>query len=93
MEEIKPYKIVNILGMPLHEWNFASCTAHFGVGDGFATLYDIESKIRRRGHATMLLREAKSYYEGQGKIFGGSVALNQIMRYLYEKLKIKEYKE
>ena len=88
---INPKK-VNILGMELEKWEFASCLAHFGVGNSWATLYDIASKIRRRGHATILLREAKKYYEARGKVVGGTVALNRTMRRIYKKLKIKEYK-
>jgi len=82
---------VNILGMPLEEWIYKSCIAHFGVGDDWATLYDIESKERGKGHATRLLTEAKKYYELQGKRFGGTVALNDGMKKLYIKLGIKEY--
>ena len=88
--EMNPKK-VNILGMELDEIKFASCTAHFGIGPNFATLYDIESKEEGMGHATGLLKEAKSYYKGQGKKFGGAVALNNRMRSLYNKLNIKEY--
>ncbi len=84
-------KKVNILGMELDEINFASCTAHFGIGADWATLYHIESQEEGKGHATTLLREAKEYYEGQGKKFGGTVALNPIMRKIYRNLKIKEY--
>lgn len=85
-------KEVNILGMDLHEWHYASCTAHFGVGPDWATLYDIESKIQGRGHATTLLREAKKYYEAQKKEVGGTVALNAKMSRIYKKLGIKEYR-
>ena len=85
-------KKVNVLGMSLDEWKFDSCTAHFGVGDDWATLYDITSSIEGRGHATALLRETKAYYEGQGKKFGGSVALNSRMRKIYRRLKIHEFK-
>lgn len=83
---------VNILGMELDEWRVDSCIAHFGVGEDWATLYDIESEIRRQGHATTLLLEAKAYYEKQGKKFSGTVALNPGMRRIYKKLKIKEFK-
>lgn len=34
---------VTQLGMPLIRWTHESCTAHFAVGDDWATLYDIES--------------------------------------------------
>jgi len=86
-------KKVNILGMELDEIKFVSCTAHFGIGPDWATLYDIESQDEGMGHATALLREAKTYYEEQGKRFGGSVALNNRMRKIYRNLKIHEYRE
>lgn len=84
-------EIVNIMGMELEEWTNKSCIAHFGVGNDWATLYDIESKEEGKGHATELLKEAKRYYESQGKVFGGSVALNNRMRKIYQELGIKEY--
>ncbi len=89
---MKP-KQVDIMGMPMDEWHNKSCVAHFGVGDDWATLYDIESKERGKGHAKELLIAAKAYYEGQGKRVGGTIALNPTMRRLYEKLGYKEYKE
>ena len=85
-------KKVNVLGMELDEWEFASCVAHFGVGSDWATLFDITSLIEGRGHATTLLREAKAYYEAQKKKVGGTVALNPIMRKIYQELKIHEFK-
>lgn len=85
---MRPEKVM-ILGMELDEWRINSSIAHFGVGDDWATLYDIESKEKRKGHATKLLKEAKKYYKG--KKLGGTIALNPIMGHLYKKLKIKEY--
>ena len=79
------------MGMELDEITYLSCTAHFGVGDNWATLYDIESDVKKQGHATKLLTEAKAYYESQGKSFGGSVALNSTMRRIYKILGIKEW--
>lgn len=87
------HEMKNIMGMELEEWVNKSCVAHFGVGDGWATLYEINSKEESKGHATELLLEAKKYYEGQGKKFGGSVALNERMRKIYQRLKIEEYVE
>lgn len=84
-------EIKNIMGMELEEWTNNSCVAHFGIGDDWATLYDIKSKEQGKGHATELLIMAKKYYEKQGKKFGGSVALNDRMRKIYQKLKIEEY--
>lgn len=81
-----------VLGMELDRWEVNSCIAHFGVGDTWATLYDIESGEKHKGHATKLLLQAKEYYKKQGKRFGGSIALNPEMSKLYKKLKIKEYK-
>ena len=81
----------NIMGMELDEWTNKSCIAHFGVGDDWATLYDIQSREEGKGHATELLKEAKTYYENQGKEFGGNVALNERMRKIYRELGIKEY--
>lgn len=84
---------VNILGMKLDEWKVDSCIAHFGVGYNWATLFDIWSDERNKGHATKLLKVAKEYYESQKKVVGGTIALNPIMSKIYDKLKIKEYKE
>jgi len=87
------HKMVNIMGMELEEWIHKSCIADFGVGNDWATLYNIESKEKNKGHATELLIEAKKYYENEGKIFGGNVALNDVMKNIYKKLNITEYNE
>ncbi len=88
MEKIQ----VLLMGMRLWKWTNGECIAHFGVGEKFATLYTIVSKNEGKGEATALLKEAKKYYEKKGKVFGGSVALNDRMRWIYKKLGIKEYK-
>lgn len=81
------------MGMELEEWIYFSCTAHIAEGNDWATLYDIQSEVKRQGHAEHLLKEAKKYYEEQGKRFGGSVALNRAMANLYKKLGIHEYND
>ena len=86
-------KEVNILSMPMEEWTHKSCTAHFCIGDDWATLSNIESQERNKGHATELLTEAKKHYQAQGKKFGGTVALNDVMKHIYQKLEIEEYNE
>jgi len=88
---MKPNK-VNILGMSLDEWVYESCTAHCATGKYWATLYDIQSSQERQGHATKLLLIMKEYYQGKRLKFGGSIALNQQMRRLYQKCGITEYK-
>lgn len=82
---------VEELGMPLVRWSHESCVAHFAVGEVWATLYDIKSKEESRGHATQLLVAAKSFYEGTGRKFGGTVALDDRMHKIYKRLGITEY--
>ena len=84
---------ITILGMELIEWKVESCTAHFAVGPDWATLYSIESEEPGKGHATMLMIIAKKYYKKQGKEVGGTIALNEVISHLYEKLGYIEYKE
>ena len=89
-------KKVKILGMELDEWCYESCVAHVGTNEDWeewqwATIYDIESQQEGKGHATKLLLIMKSYYENQGKEFGGSIALNERMARLYKRCRIKEY--
>ena len=84
-------ELVNILGMELEQWTYNGVIANFGVGDDWATLYNIESQNQGKGYATELLIEAKKYYEGLGKKFGGSIALNGRMRKIYQRLGIVEY--
>jgi hypothetical protein len=80
---------VNILGMELDRFMYESCTAEFGVGEDWATLYHIKSTEEGKGHADELLRLAKEYYKG--KKIGGTVALHPAMRHLYEKHGYHEY--
>lgn len=82
---------VSCFGMETDEWKHKSCTAEVGFGPGWATLYLIESKDEGKGHATELLQTAKKFYKKMGMKFGGSVALNDTMKHIYKKLKIKEY--
>lgn len=80
-----------IMGMLLDEWTYKSCTAHVGTGDGWATIYDIESEEEGKGHATKLLAIMKAHYEKEERVFGSSVALNPAMEHLLKKLNIYEY--
>ena len=82
---------VKVMGMELDEWRYKSCVAHVAAEDSWATIYDIRSQQSGQGHATELLLQMKAYYEGQGKVFGGSVALNERMARLYKKCGIREY--
>lgn len=80
-----------MFGGPLTEWRHKSCRAVFGVGNDWATLYEIHSREESKGHATELLRAAKLFYERQGKRFGSTVALNDRMQSILQRLDIKEY--
>ncbi len=84
-------ELVNVMGMEMERWTHESCTADFGVGDDWATLFAIQSLDEGKGHATKLLEQVKPYYERMGKKFGGSVALNDRMRSIYQRLGIEEY--
>lgn len=85
------HKTIESYGMELEQWNFKSCTAEIGVGENWATVYLIESKDKRKGHAAELLAFVKAYYEKRNKVFGSSVALNPNSKNLLLKLNIKEY--
>jgi len=80
---------VNKMGMILEEWKVGGCIAHFGVGNKWATLYDIKSTNPNKGEATKLLELAKEHYKD--KEVGSSVALNDKMSHILKKLNIKEY--
>jgi len=84
---------VNELGMELDKWKYKSCSAYCGVGEDWATVYDIESLEESRGHATKLILIMKKYYQDKGLKFGGSVALNNRMRRIYQRCDVKEYTE
>jgi len=85
------HKTENAMGMPLEIWRHKSCEMQIGKGEDWATVYLIESADKGKGHAQELLTEAKKHYEGLGIRFGGSVALNPVMRHIYQKLNIFEY--
>ena len=85
------HKKETIMGMKMEVWCHKSCRAEVGTGDDWATIYSIRSVHRNEGHAQELLKEARKHYEGEGKGFGGTVALNSIMKHIYEKLNILEY--
>ncbi len=86
-------KQVDSMGMLVDEWTHESCIATIGVGNNWATVYHIQSKKEGKGHATKLLIHMKKYYEDRKKIFGSSVALNDRMKWILQKLNIKEYNE
>lgn len=84
---MKPKK-VTILGMELEQWQHESCIANIGVGDNWATIYNIKSIDKGKGHATALLIEMQKYYENLGKTFGSTIALSETMEHLLKKLNI-----
>ena len=84
-------RVVDVMGMPMEVWSYESCMAEIASVDDWATVYGIHSATPSKGHATELLKAAKEHYESQGKRFGGSVALNDRMRKIYQRLGIVEY--
>lgn len=58
-------------------------------GDGWATIYTVKSAIPNRGYCQQLLRKLKDIYKDVD--FGSTVALNEKMHYILQKLEIKEY--
>lgn len=92
MKEKPSHRKVNIIGLSLEEWKYQSCVAHVAIGDTWATLYDISSGEEGNEHATKLLSEIKAFYEKKGLKFGGTVALNSRMSFIYRKCGVKEYK-
>ena len=64
-------KQVTILGMKQDQWTHESCTAEFGVGKDWATLYHIYSSKPGNGHATALLIEAKKTTNRKGSDSAG----------------------
>jgi len=82
----------NHLWMALTIVKYKSCTATFGEGPGWATIYSIDSYQEGQGHAQELLIQAKAYYSLLEKEMASTVALNSTMEHILEKLSIKEYK-
>lgn len=80
------------MGMQLILVKWKSCTATFGEGPGWATIYSIDSSEKEQGHAQELLIQMKAYYSLLDKKMASTVALNPTMEHILEKLSIKEYK-
>jgi len=84
-------QMIEALGMSLEQWHLGDCRAEFGIGEDWATLYGIQSGNEGHGEAIELLSQAQAYYQGQGKRVGGTVAMNPVMKHIYEKLGYLEY--
>lgn len=65
------------------------CEALVAEGEGWATIYTVESFVPNKGFCQSLLNELKEIYKGVQ--FGCTVALNDKMAYILRKLQIKEY--
>lgn len=59
-------------------------------GKGWATIYTVESRYPNQGHCQALLSKLKEIYKDVE--FGCTVALNDKMRHILNKLEIKEYR-
>ncbi len=85
---MKPIK-VNLFGMELDECKYGDSMARFAVGENghpWAILYDVESEPYGLGRAIKLLKQAKKYYDKQGRFVRGSMALNPIMQRIYKRI-------
>ena len=82
---------VNVLGMDLLEVRYGGVIAQFGEGPDWITLYLVESQHEGRGEVQEMLKRMMVRY--QHKRFGGSAALCQAMRHIYEKLGIVEHRD
>lgn len=58
-------------------------------GDGWATIYTVESADQGKGYCQQLLLKLKDIYKDVK--FGCTVALNDKMRHILQKLEIHEY--
>lgn len=59
-------------------------------GEGWATIYTVESIFPNKGYCQSLLSKLKEVYKDVE--FGCTVALNDKMRHILTKLNIKEYR-
>ncbi len=90
LESIK-FKAVQSLGLSLTQLTYKSCSATIATGDDWATVYSIQSDEQGKGHCQELLKQAKEFYSQHGKVFGSTVALNDAMKHILQKLEIVEY--
>lgn len=58
-------------------------------GDGWATIYTVDSSMPNKGYCQQLLLKLKEIYKDVN--FGCTVALNDKMKHILQKLEIKEY--
>lgn len=76
-----------------HPWGYIYCENGVEVlvaeGDGWATIYTVDSSIPNKGYCQQLLLKLKDIYKDVN--FGCTVALNDKMRHILQKLEIKEY--
>lgn len=77
------------------DYRYKSCVAEVATGieeDGsqWATIYTVHSSEPNQGHCQTLLRWLQ--YKFRDYDFGCTIALNDKMRYILQKLNIKEYK-
>jgi hypothetical protein len=88
MKKLIERKVI-ALDMPLLEFQWKGVTVYVAEGDDWATIYLVQSENEGKGECQELLKLLKKRFKD--KDFGGSVALNPIMRHIYRKLKIPEY--
>lgn len=81
----------------MYKFKLGDCVADVAINsmDKWATVYYIETEQTKRntGLATKLMEELKSTFESMDYKFGGTVALNDAMKRVYEKSGVEEYSD
>lgn len=76
-----------------HPWGYIyvenGVEALVAEGEGWATIYTVESSCPNKGYCQQLLLKLKEIYKDVN--FGCTVALNDKMKHILQKLEIKEY--
>lgn len=83
---IKP---ISVMGMDLLSFKYKGVFGTLAEGPDWATLYDIVSTNRGKGEVQECILLLKERFKA--KRFGGTVALNPVMKHIYQKLNITEY--
>lgn len=80
---------IDLMGMPLTSFRYKGVTGTLAEEDDWATIYSVESSNQGKGECQECLKLLKEKF--CNKRFGCTVALNERMRHILQKLQIHEY--